>query len=289
MISRPAAAITLAYLGLTLPLAVLGWDRTPTASLQAVAHVLLMVVMGTAAHRERSGWRRTALDWAPLLAIPFLYAELPLLMRGFGGGYHDAAVQRWESAVFGVSPAVTLARRLPTRWISEPLHLAYLSYYAIIYGPALLLASRRRRPEFLVMGALVLLAFAACFSVFVIYPVQGPRYLWPAAHVPDGPIRGIVVALLERGSSRGAAFPSSHVAVAVVQAALMWRFRMRGAGLVTVLTLGLAIGAVYGGFHYAIDAVAGAATGLAVIAAAPRVHRRVSPEPPVMAVALPPQ
>lgn len=274
---RPAAAVVLVYLGLTLPLAVLGYDRSTPAAVFTLAHVIVMAVMATAAFREQRGWSRVALDWAPLAAVPFLYAELPQLMRGAGGGFHDAAVQGWERALFGVSPALAMAARLPSRWVSEPLHLAYLSYYAIIYAPALALALRGRRRDFLVMSGLVCLTFAGCFIVFVLYPVQGPRYLWPGTHVPEGPVRSLVLALLERGSSRGAAFPSSHVAVAVVQAALMWRYRIPGRFLVSILTAGLALGAVYGGFHYAIDAIAGALVGAAVILAAPGSSSRVWP------------
>ena len=53
----------------------------------------------------------------------------------------------FQRALFGVSPALAMAARLPSRWVSEPLHLAYLSYYAIIYGPAVQLARQRRRPS----------------------------------------------------------------------------------------------------------------------------------------------
>jgi membrane-associated phospholipid phosphatase len=40
-----------------------------------------------------------------------------------------------------------------------------------------------------------------------------------------------------------------------------------------VLSTGLAVGAVYGGFHYATDAVAGFLFGLLLVIAAPTVAR----------------
>jgi membrane-associated phospholipid phosphatase len=86
-------------------------------------------------------------------------------------------------------------------------------------------------------------------------------------------MRTVVLTILQGGSSRGAAFPSSHVAVAVTQSLVMLRFR-RPLGLgVAVTSVLLAFGAVYGGFHYAIDAFAGAAVGVAAWLASGALQR----------------
>jgi membrane-associated phospholipid phosphatase len=117
--------------------------------------------------------------------------------------------------------------------------------------------------EFLFQKALLALALSmlSCYLVFVLWPVQGPRYLAAPQGAPEGPVRSLVLAILEGGSSRGAAFPSSHVAVAVTQTLLLLRYRRRLGIVLAGLTLLLALGAVYGGFHYAVDALAGAAVG----------------------------
>jgi membrane-associated phospholipid phosphatase len=44
--------------------------------------------------------------------------------------------------------------------------------------------------------------------------------------------------------------------------------------VVAVLAAGLALGAVYGGYHYAVDVLAGVATGLLAFAAARLIVRR---------------
>ena len=79
--------------------------------------------------------------------------------------------------------------------------------------------------------------------------------------------------VLEQGASRGAAFPSSHVGVSVAQALTMLRFRRRHASWVTVLTVLVALGSVYGGFHYGTDAIAGALLGTAAVLLAPAAFR----------------
>jgi membrane-associated phospholipid phosphatase len=105
------------------------------------------------------------------------------------------------------------------------------------------------------------IVYGACFITYAFFPVDGPRYLVGPAAAPDGPIRSFVLQLLDRGSSRGTAFPSSHVAASVVSALCALRFQ-RGVGVVVaVVTTALTVATVYGGFHYAVDALVGVMLG----------------------------
>lgn len=205
------------------------------------------------------------LRWLPLLLVPLLYAELPLLNQVVAEGYRDALVLEWELGIFRGNPAREWAGAMPSRILSGFLHFSYLSYYGLIYLPPLVLWMQGRLADFETTIFRVMLVFTLCFLVFILFPVEGPRYLFPAPEgVPDGFMRGLVLAVLEAGSSRGAAFPSSHMAVAAAQAVLVFRFHSRGAGvLVALLSAGLGVGAIYGGFHYAVDILAGAALGVA--------------------------
>jgi membrane-associated phospholipid phosphatase len=244
--------ILVVYLALTLVLV----PRQLTAP--GVIHVSLL---GVGLWRIRRT-RETAFDiWLPLMAVPFLYAELPTLMVG---PFHDALIRGWETRLFGVSPAATLAGRLPSMGVSELLHVGYLSYYPLIYGPPLLLHIQGRRRELAATVAGLMTTYAVCFIVFALFPVEGPRYEWGSpAGIPDGPVRDFTVSLLRTASSRGAAFPSSHVAVAVAQTVFAFRWQPRIAPFLAIVTGLLAVGAVYGGFHYGVDALAGAALGVA--------------------------
>jgi membrane-associated phospholipid phosphatase len=111
--------------------------------------------------------------------------------------------------------------------------------------------------------------------------VQGPRYLFdpPGGVIANGFLYQLTHTVLEAGSSQGAAFPSSHVGVSVTQTLLMIRYMPRLAPLIGVLTLGLALGAIYGGFHYAIDAAAGLALGVAAYAAAGPLRKWLAARP----------
>lgn len=261
---RPAGLVTAFYLLATLPFALATPLRSP---LSVAGHLLLLAGAAAAgAGLGRRGIAKLLGDWLPLLAVPFLYAELPTLIAAGGVAYHDGAVQALEATVFPGEPARRLASRYPWGWVSETLHAAYFLYYPLIYVPPAWLYFTRRREGFDTLVTGVAATFAACFLVFAIYPVQGPRYLWPSPGAPPGMIRSLVLSVLESGSSRGTAFPSSHAAVAVVQTLLARRVGFRGWRVCAAVTAGLSLGAVYGGFHYAIDIVAGAAAGTMIAA-----------------------
>lgn len=224
-------------------------------------------------------WPRTATvvgDWYPLILIPALYLELALLNRSvFDGRYFDELVLGWEARLFGGQPSRDWAAATSSLLLSEVLHAAYLSYYLIIYVPPIILYAKGMRVEFRAAVFTVMLTFFAHYVFFIYFPVQGPRYLFPA---PGGALAGgffyqLAHTILEAGSSQGAAFPSSHVGVSLAQAIATGRAIPALGPVLIVLTTGLALGAVYGGFHYATDALLGALLGLAVALAAPRVQR----------------
>jgi membrane-associated phospholipid phosphatase len=250
-----ANRILLGYLVLSLPLAVRAGAWATVAMHSAIAGGLLVL-------RSREEGR-----WAAIALAPLLYFTLPDLMAGWAGGevqYRDAEVIGWELALFGSQPARELHRVIPSCVVSEVLHFGYLSYYGLIFVPPLLLWRRGDRAGVELAASALAIAFVASYLVFVAYPVQGPRYLWPDPEgACAGPVRTVVLLVLERGSSRGAAFPSSHVAVAIAQSLAMTVSRLPRVWIVWALSAGLAIGAVYGGFHYAVDVAAGAMLGTA--------------------------
>lgn len=216
-------------------------------------------------------------DFLPIVLVPFLYAELPALnLSVWNGRYFDAAIQKVEMAVFGAQPSVELARALPILPLSEVLHAAYLSYYVIIVVPPLLIAWRAGTNALRNGVFALMLTFLVHYMFFIWFPVQGPRYLFtaPGGALAGGTVYRLAHTILEAGSSQGSAFPSSHVGVAVAQTVIAWRWLRPLAFPLGILAIGLAVGAVYGGFHYATDAIAGAVLGGAAAGIAPALYRR---------------
>ena len=248
------------YLLVTAPTLLPGPWTTGHVVLAGLHFTVCALCLQQAHGPEDLGWLSS---WAALILIPLFYTEIALLNQSFGAGYHDSLVLSWEGFLFG-SPATELAGKYPYPLLSESLHLAYFSYYPIVYIPPLILFFSRRHEAFQTTVVTLLATASVCFVFFVYFPVQGPRYFGPPESIPGGPIRALTLSILENGSSRGAAFPSSHMAMTVCQAMVQLRYQPPIGILVTLISVGVGVGAVYGGFHYAIDMLAGAVVGLVV-------------------------
>ncbi len=226
--------------------------------------------------RPRSLAARMTGDVLPLLvATAVAYGEVPALVASLGSRYHDATIQAWELLVFGGQPAHSLAGALPGLWLSELLHGGYMAFYVAVFLPPLLLYIRREQKGFAETVLTATVTWIICCAFFAVFPVQGPRYVWSAPPgIIEGPLRRTSLALLSAGSARGAAFPSLHMAASVSQTIMAWRWH-RGAvrWLVTAVTLLVGVGAVYAGYHYALDMVAGALVGAGTALLAIRLAR----------------
>lgn len=233
----------------------------PSGSWTPLALHLVALVYVLFALRSRGAVRRPVLDWLVLTVGPFMYVELRWIIAGLGMPHRDALVVAWERSLFPSDPSATLAPRWNGIALSEALHLAYASYYLLIYLPPIVLYLRRRREAFVATMLALTIVYGVCFVTYALFPVDGPRFLIGPAAAPDGPVRRFVLALLEHGSSRGTAFPSSHVAASVVSALCALRYQ-RGVGVViSVMAAALTVATVYGGFHYAVDALVGVFLG----------------------------
>ncbi|HET9439348.1 MAG TPA: phosphatase PAP2 family protein [Longimicrobiales bacterium] len=254
--------------------------------LHAVAMLLLLgaVPLSRITNPLSARWpqlMRAVRDWYLLLLVPLLYSELAVLnVAVHNGRYFDDIILNWEQQLFGGQPSRELAVAYPDLWLSELLHFSYIAYYLIIYGPFLLLYLRGRIEDHQRAAFVILLTFFAHYVFFIYFPVQGPRYLFaaPGGELADGTMYNLAHRILEAGSSRGAAFPSSHVGVAFAQTAMSFLLLKRWAPLLTVLSTGLAVGAVYGGFHYATDAVIGFIYALLLVPLAPILARALAGE-----------
>ena len=263
-IGSPGRIIGVYLLVVAPPIALGPWSLAHTAFAAAHLAIAGLLMSGFVERRSPGGPLGWPVLMGVLFALPLLYMEIPALNQALTAGYKDPIVSAWEAVMFG-SPATDWAGSQPNVLMSEVFHFLYLAFYPAIYVPPVLLLLRNRQDEARANAAALLLAATACYVVFVYFPVQGPRYFGPPEGVPDGPIRRLTLNVLESGSSRGAAFPSSHMSITVAQAAFHLRLQ-RNVGIgVALIAAGVGLGAVYGGFHYGVDMVVG--LGIGVIAA----------------------
>ena len=260
---------TLGYLAFAAVMLLSPGRSRPPGAVAILAAYALMAAFALAAPalRRRGGVPGFLAEFYPLLAAVGLYTAVGVINRAAGVS-QDPAVQGWEQALFGGQPSREWIRAAPWPWLSWVLHAGYLSYYFILAGAPLGLWLSGRRDGARRVTLAMMATFYICYAAFLLFPVAGPRYTFPLATNPaaDTAIARFTQRLLDGGAAWGTAFPSSHVAVSLVAAGVTLReWRPLGAVLLVMAVL-LTLGTVYGQFHYAVDALAGAGLAAAVVA-----------------------
>jgi membrane-associated phospholipid phosphatase len=257
---------TVGYAAVSSAVLLLRWSRVPMPGLLAAAHVLLLLVVWLAMHLRQRRAGAFLAEFYPVIFVTALYTELGVLNAAQDVS-HDALVQSWDRALFGGQPSLDWIRTQPWPFLSAILHSAYMAYYIVVPGAPLGLWLSGRREASRETLLRIMATFYVCYTIFLLFPVAGPRYVFPMAEnaaTTVGPARW-VHAILQSGSAWGTAFPSSHVAVTVVAALSAFLAWPKLGRPLVILTVCLTLGTVYGQFHYGTDALAGTFVGIAML------------------------
>lgn len=193
-----------------------------------------------------------------------------------------------EQSLFGCQPALVFSRAISNPVFSEIMDMGYASYFPMIVCVMLFYIVFRQkeaeRAAFVLMGS-----FFIYYIIFVVLPVTGPQYyylavgedkiaqgIFPNLHdyflthsermtspgYTDGLFYGMVENAHEAGERPTAAFPSSHVGITTVLLLLAWHTRQRRLFYALLpFAVIMFFATVYIKAHYAIDAIAGLASG----------------------------
>lgn len=273
---RPEDTYHLLYLGLATALLAAAAD-VPLGPLLAVHAAIAAIILLGAPAALRWPWPplRALRDLYHLPAGVFYYRETAALHRALWGERHfDDAIVALDQRLFGGQPSLEFAHLVPRPGFSELMHFAYLSYYPLALAGALALWCCRDRDVYPRAVHTVVFTMLVCYALFVVFPVIGPPFHWPALHHAglEGTLGRQALSLLLVLDEPTGAFPSSHVAVTVALLAAFWR-DLRPAFWITLLPAALLIvSTVYVRAHYASDAIAGLFVGLACAALAERLR-----------------
>jgi membrane-associated phospholipid phosphatase len=219
----------------------------------------------------------------PLVLLFTFWSELGPLLPRLHPVANDAFIARLDLALFGRHWNTEWAALMPWPWLTETMFFAYLLYLPLIVAPVAALALRGRLDAVGDASFRLMATYAACYAVYLVFPVLGPRESLPGAEalVPGGFFAGISELLRDHGDSLGTAFPSSHAAGAVTVAIVAARwFRPATAALLAAQAALVALATVYTGNHFTIDAVAGVGlAALAQLALVPWLLARFAPRP----------
>ena len=287
----------LAYTAFTLVLIAIFWgqlvDPVPMLTGRAGA-VAMTLVLWQAYRRWPSKLTMVLRVIGQLCFLGWWYPDTYEFNRLFLNLDHVFA--GWEQALFGCQPALLFSQNFTSPMLSELLCLGYFSYYPMI-GAVAFYYFWKRYDRFPYVAFVILGSFFLFYVICIFLPVAGPQFYYEAVgtdqiaqgvfpnvghyflnHQEALPIPGsdgglfhdLVQQAHNAGERPTAAFPSSHVGISVVLLMLAWEKRKgetRTWALfipVAILSLLMFFATFYIQAHYAIDAIAGLFTGLAM-------------------------
>ena len=193
-----------------------------------------------------------------------------------------------EQHLLGFQPALVFAAAMPWTAVSELMSMGYASYYPMILV-VVMFYFFCRYPQFERCAFVVLASFFIYYTVYIFVPVAGPTFYYKAVGIGNitagifpnvhdyfnthtgclptpGYTDGLFYHMVEQAKAAGerptAAFPSSHVGVSTICVLLAWHSGSRRLfWLFMPFYVLLCLSTVYIQAHYAIDAVAGLASG----------------------------
>lgn len=234
-------------------------------NLCAIAVILFL------AHKQRDGFGwEFAHDWLPAFFFITVFEEVSFLSLSIRGGWQNAHLIGFESLLFAVPPVLWMHEHASS-WLVEFLEFGYFVFYPLypVFGG--MFWTWRERPQF--AGAFrrltdaLSIGYVFCYVAYLSFPTQSPANrlgVQQIASAHGGPFQLMVHLIQSRGGVHGNAFPSAHIMLAFVVLVFVYRFLPRIAPWLLAPILLMCVGAVYDGYHYASDVVAGAAIGIAV-------------------------
>ena len=272
------------YLGVHLALTLLvvaRRDRIPHWPIYIawnIAAILAIVILAGASLYRTSGPRvgeakgnvcEFAHDWLPgVVFFTSVFEETARLSLVLVPHWQNAHIAAFEQALFGTSPALWLHAQLPA-WSPEFLEFGYFAFYPLypIVGLALWILRHRPayRSAFRSLTDALALGYLVCYTTYLLWPTQSPHHAQGITAPPSGgPFHWLVHLIQGNAGVHGNAFPSAHIMLAFVVLAFAWRYFPRFAPGLLVINLLMCLGAIYDGYHWTSDAVAGAIIGITV-------------------------
>ena len=201
----------------------------------------------------------------------------------------DHVFASWEQTLFGCQPALLFSQKVSWGWFSELMCMGYVSYFPLM-AVLLLYYFVKRYEEFGKAAFVILASFFAYYVIYILLPVTGPQFYYLAAGTDkiaagvfpdlgnwflthyermatpgwsDGIFHQVLNLAHDAGERPTAAFPSSHVGITTIVVLLALHTRSRRlTGFILPFYILMCFATVYIYAHYAIDVLAGLATGV---------------------------
>jgi len=235
-------------------------------------NVLAIAAIVCLAHKQHDGpfWE-FAHNWLPAIFFITVFEQVSFLSLTLRGAWQNPQVIAWEAALFAVPPYEWL-HRYSWPWFTELMEFGYLSFYPLYPAVGGALWAWRRHARY--AGAFrrltdaLSVGYVVCYAMYLLLPTRSPSHNagidMVASPQSGGPFHWLVRLVQGTAGMHGNAFPSAHLMLAFAVLVFVFRYLPRLAPWLLLCVLLMGAGAVYDGYHYAVDVVAGALLGMAV-------------------------
>lgn len=250
-------------------LTALAWIRPVAAQSRAIitgigCMAIGLVIAAQFAHKIIAPFPLSVVrDWLP--------APLLLLAYWQAGQFFIRPMEELQSRLLRFDQRLLepLLQGITTRrigvWISVYLESAYLFCYPMVLSGLPLLYLMHMREYVDTLWATILPPTYLCYAALPFLQTLPPRMIEVdcEAKVRAGKIRALNLWILRHASIQVNTFPSAHVAASISIALVLLRLTPVPGLVFLWISLSVAAGAVMGRYHYAIDALLGAALAVA--------------------------
>lgn len=205
--------------------------------------------------------------WYIIFAITLIYWEVGHLIHMIFPYMFDSHIISFEKSIFGVLPNVWI-QKFETPLLTEVMQISYAIYWATIPVGAALFYFNKKYKAFEYLLFFVLITFFLSYLMFIFIPAAGPRFI--IADQIYASYDGLFFTpylrhFVEFAGLHGGAFPSSHVAVAIIVLFFVWKYYPKlGKRVFLPAVIALSLATVYGQYHYISDVICGAALGILI-------------------------
>lgn len=267
--------LILAYFSLMAVMLVVWWNRIPEAGSLLVWHIFGAALLTFEVKRPNpTSWLFR--NWYPLIYVSSCYKEMANFFPLARGVTFDQPLAEMDRRIWGVQPAVWLAR-IQTPVLTEALQWIYTLFIPAVLLIAFIFWAKNRYSEFRYYSFLISLGYLASYLGYVLWPARGPWFLLKELeHIPLHGLwlfQGMRSTLDKLESVAYDAFPSGHTELTVLAWWSSQRLSKVWFGGYFAYTSGIIFATVYLRYHYTVDVFAGALLAVFLIAAAPFLYR----------------
>lgn len=242
-----------------------GWPAYVIYNLIAIAAILWLARKSSSG----KGWE-FAHDWLPAIFFVTVFEEVSFLSLTLRGGWQNGVIIGLEARLLGALPLEWMHAHA-SAWLLGFLEFGYFAFYPLYPTVGGLFWAWRDRSGFL--GAFrrltdtLSVGYAICYAAFLVFPTQSPANRLGVQQVGSehgGVFQSLVRLIQNHAGVHGNAFPSAHIMLAFVVLMFAYAYLPRIAPWLLFPVLFMCAGAVYDGYHYTTDVVAGAGLGIAL-------------------------